>query len=526
MGSRSGRRGTSAAAICCLLLAGLLVTAACGAPGSAPNDVRTAPASAASTQPWTVAENAKPGTGDWRIPDSAVASDAELCGYADHTSVLSGDTFGLYVTSTLGDVTVAAYRIGSYGGAGARLVWQSPQPIAGVRQPDPVIEADHMVVAKWARTADIATAGWPEGSYLLKLTAGGRSRYVPITVRSRSTAGRLVIVNAVITDQAYNDWGGYSLYDGPGNGRGTRVSFDRPQKGNGAQQFFGDELAAIQLAEGLGVDLAYVTSVDLDREPDLLQGASGMVSMGHDEYWTVAERTAVEKARDTGTSLAFLGANAVYWRVRLEDSPTGDRRVVVGHKDAGADPKKNAVDTTVRWRSQPYPDPENSLTGMLYECFPAYGDLVIQQPDFPLFAGTGVKQGDRVPGVVGIEIDRAYPIPGSPDSLVVVAHSPVTCGTSKHTYSDMTYYSVGTATGGTAGVWATGSMMWVKVLNGPNAKYTITDASVAFVRRVMENAFRQMARGNGRGGVQTTPNLAGLNAPSSTSTGTGGPVDK
>ncbi|QGF24064.1 N,N-dimethylformamidase beta subunit family domain-containing protein [Raineyella fluvialis] len=519
MGSRSRRRRPLAAAAA--LIACLLVASACAGPARGPKESpSTASRTATPTQPWTVTENAKPGTGDWEIDSSAVAGDAQLAGYADHTSVLPGESFGLFVTSTLGDVAVAAYRVGAYGGAGARLVWQAPQPIKAVKQPDPVIEADHMVVAKWAKTTDVATTDWPEGSYLLKLTAGGKSRYVPVTVRSRSTAGRLVIVNAVITDQAYNDWGGYSLYDGPGDSRSTRVSFDRPQKGNGAQQFFGDELAPIQLAEGLGVDLAYVTSVDLDREPDLLNGASGMVSMGHDEYWTVPERTAVEKARDSGTSLAFLGANAVYWRVRLEDGQTGDRRVVVGYKNT-SDPKKNAVNTTVMWRSQPYPHPENSLTGMLYECFPAYGDMVIQDPTFPLFDGTGVKKGDKIPGVVGIEIDRAYPIPGTPDALTVAAHSPVTCGSNKHTYSDMTYYSTGKA-----GVWATGSMMWVKVLNGPNGKYNITDASVTFVRRVMENAFRQMAKGNGKGALQTTPNLSGLNASASTSTGTGGPVDK
>ena len=469
--------------------------------------------------PWTIAENAKQGTQDWRIPTSQVATDDELAGYADHTSVLPGETFGLRVSSTLGDVTVDAYRVGSYGGAGARLVWHAPQPLPGIRQPDPVIEADNMVVAAWAKTADVTTTDWPEGSYLLKLTASGKSRYVPITVRSRSTADRLVLVNAVITHQAYNTWGGYSLYGGPDGTRAGRVSFDRPQKGNGAQQFFGDEIAVIQLAEGLGLDLAYVTSVDLDREPDLLRGASGMVSMGHDEYWTVPERRAVESARDSGTSLAFLGANAVYWRVRLEDGASGERHVVAAYKDAGIDPKKNAADTTAMWRSAPQPDPEHSLVGMLYECFPAYGDLVVEQPDFPLFAGTGVVQGDRIPGVIGIEIDRAYPIEGTPDSLSVVAHSPVACGESKQTFADMTYYDAGSA-----GVWATGSMMWVKVLNGPNAKYGITEDSVAFVKQVTSNALVEMAKGNGHGALPTVPNLAGLGASASTATGTGGPV--
>jgi hypothetical protein len=517
MGTRSAVRRLTVT----LLAVTLLTLVACAPNNSRPPDPgRSTTPSTSPDQPWTVTENARPGTADWRIPDASVASDTELAGYADRTSVLPGEAFGLYVTSTLGDVTVSAYRVGAYGGTGGRLVWQSP-PLTGVRQPDPVIEADHMVVAKWARTTDVTTTDWPEGSYLLKLTASGKARYVPITVRSRSTAGRLVLVNAVITYQAYNTWGGYSLYTGPDNTRAGRVSFDRPQKGNGAQQFFGDELATVQLAEGLGLDLAYVTSVDLDREPDLLKGASGMVSMGHDEYWTVPMRTGVEQARDSGTSLAFLGANAVYWRVRLEGGLTGDRRVVAGYKDAGADPKKNVADTTALWRSQPLPKPENSLVGMLYECFPAYGDMVVQDPDFAFFEGTGVKKGDRIPGVVGIEIDRAYPIDGTPNSLAVVAHSPVACGTDKKTFSDMTYYTTGTS-----GVWATGSMMWVKVLNGPNARYGITDASVAFVKRVTENALREMAKGNAHPVPTPKPNLTELDASTSTSTGTGGAVGR
>ena len=79
----------------------------------------------------------------------------------------------------------------------------------------------------------------------------------------------------------------------------------------------------IALAESLGLDLAYTTSVDVHEDPASILGASGVVSLGHDEYWTVPTRRAVEGARDSGSNLAFLGANACYWRVRLEDSDLG-----------------------------------------------------------------------------------------------------------------------------------------------------------------------------------------------------------
>ena len=45
--------------------------------------------------------------------------------------------------------------------------------------------------------------------------------------------------------------------------------------------------------------------------------------VGHDEYGSVAERDAVETARNDGVSLGFLSANAGYWRVRLEPSSDG-----------------------------------------------------------------------------------------------------------------------------------------------------------------------------------------------------------
>ena len=115
------------------------------------------------------------------------------------------------------------------------------------------------------------TADWPAGTYLLRLDASsGAQRYVPMTVRSFSTAGKLVIKNAVATWQAYNTWGGYDLYTGPGgyNDRSLAVSLDRPYDGKGADEFLVFERKLINLAERLGLPLACRTSMDLDRDPN------------------------------------------------------------------------------------------------------------------------------------------------------------------------------------------------------------------------------------------------------------------
>jgi hypothetical protein len=471
------------------------------------------------------AENAKPGTTAWQLPNSRLAGQTDLAGYADRVSARSGESFRLFVSSSDGDFTVRAFRIGWYGGKGGRLLWSSPT-IPGRPQAAPTLAAGRMVTTHWRPSLTVPTTGWPAGTYLLLLTAAnGKQKYVPITIRSETTKDAVVIVNAVATYQAYNEWGGYSLYNGPGNSfatRSSRVSFDRPYDGDGAHLVFKSEHALITLAERTGVPLAYLTSRDLDSDPGALAGARGIISPGHDEYWSTGMRAAVTKARDAGTNLAFAGANAVYWRVRFEPGLLGPGRVLAGYKEAATDPVKNRPDTTVKWRSLPFANPENSLTGVLYECFPAAGSFVVRRPDFFLFAGTGAKQGSSYPGLVGTEIDRAYPIAGTPPNLEVVAHSPATCGPGRRTFSDATYYT--TRSG--AGVFATGSMDWLRALRGLDAKHGINATTVAFAKKVTTNLVTAMAAGPLGSRHPATPNLASVGDSSSTSTGTGGRVGR
>jgi len=113
----------------------------------------------------------------------------------------------------------------------------------------------------------------------------GPQRFVPVTVRSASTVGKIVIKNAVETWQAYNTWGGYDLYNGPGgvadyNNRSLAVSLDRPYDRQGAYMFLYHERKLIELAERLGLPLAYVTSMDIDADRHLLHGASALFAPG------------------------------------------------------------------------------------------------------------------------------------------------------------------------------------------------------------------------------------------------------
>jgi hypothetical protein len=267
----------------------------------------------------------------------------------------------------------------------------------------------------------------------------------------------------VTTWQAFNDWGGYNLYNGPDGTFASRsriVSFDRPYTGDGSADFLADEFPLVYFAEGYGLDVTYWTDLELHRSGEqLLPGHRALVTLGHDEYWTLQMRAAATLGRDRGVNLAFLGANAAFRQIRLQPSPLGADREIVDYKTAAEDPlngKDNRL-VTVNWRDPPVNMPESSLIGQLFECNPAKANTVVVDASSWLFDNAGIHDGDTFANLIGPWYDRVNPAYPTPGNLEVLAHSPVTCPALGSSYSDMTYY---TAPSGAA-VFATGTTAWV-----------------------------------------------------------------
>ncbi|MFL6238644.1 MAG: N,N-dimethylformamidase beta subunit family domain-containing protein [Actinomycetes bacterium] len=429
----------------------------------------------------------------WRI-SSHQPSDG-ITGYADHADVSPGGSVHFFVSTSAATYAVTAYRMGWYGGKGAGLVWRS-RTHKGVLQQKPQASADtHTVLASWTKSFTVGTSGWPEGDYLFVLAASdGSAHYIPLVLRSHDVTGKVVLMNATATWQAYNAWGGYSLYHGPfGNARqrATVVGFDRPYDGNGATLFLSFERPVVSFAEEIGLPVAYVTSQDVATDPGLLAGAKAVVSMGHDEYWTSSMRDALMTARDAGTNVAFLGANAVFRHIRFEDGPGGPNRLEVNYRTE-ADPfmSTDRSEVTTDWREPPQPRPESVLTGALYECNPVDAPYVVpDDPRWPLSEGH-VTGGASFTGLVGPEYDRVDPAYETPHPLAVLSHSPVRCR--RHpSYADTSYY---TATSG-AGVFDAGTMRWVCALGGGCRNHGVTAAATTFVRRVTAALLRAFVSG-------------------------------
>jgi hypothetical protein len=368
------------------------------------------------------AENAQPGTAAWRFrpaPQHAIE------GYTSQVSAAPGQPLELHVsTSPAASYRVEIYRLGWYGGTGGRLMACLPTScLDEPGRPRPLAKpaGDGYLAAGWPVTDRLVVPPtWVSGYYLtvLRLTTGpsaGGGGSIPFIVRAPESQRSAILVQAPVnTWQAYNDWGGTSLYHdasgGPCKGVCVRVSFDRPLANGGAHGLWPYEMPLVRFLEKGGYDVSYTTDVDTDRDPGQLLRHRLVIVDGHGEYWSKTIRDALDTARGLGTNLAFLGANTGYWQMRYAD----DRRTVVEYRLRTLDPEPNPALKTARFRDVGRPECE--LEGIEYvrsgsESIGGPFDYGIS-PDAlsdPWFAGSGFTATSVLHGLVGYEWDAVSP---------------------------------------------------------------------------------------------------------------------
>ncbi len=388
------------------------------------SDVLAAPRAANPIQ----AENALTGTTAWNGPPAPLdAIDA----YASEVSVGPGGTIHLHVaTDPPATYRVEVYRLGWYGGTGGRLIACAPsctgseqgatQPIPG---PD---DATGLLQLDWPATDTIPVGrDWVSGYYYVNvvLTSGaaqGTSQHVPVIVLApRNRPSEILAQASVNTWQAYNAWGGLSLYTRFGLPGGSHVSFDRPYDlvHQGPASW---ELASVHFLERHGYDVSYTTDVDTDRDPGSLLRHALVMTLGHDEYWTKVMRDAFEAARDAGINLAFVGANISYWQIRYEDG----HRNLVEYRHPELDPEPDTALKTTTFRGLQPPRPECTLLGVAYGQLGDSNDFTVDAGALadPWFTGTGFVAGSTLHGLVGYEWNGVQPGCNVPP-LTVFFHS-------------------------------------------------------------------------------------------------------
>ena len=340
-----------------------------------------------------VVENCLTGDNDW---DLTGGTDSTIQGFASGFSVNVGQTVNFKINTDAINYRIDIYRLGYYGNAGARKITTTTMLLEQPQvQPPCATDSTTGLVdcGTWGVSATWDTTGQTSGVFLAKLTRidGGipatAASHIVFVVRDDSRHAKLLFQTADTTWQAYNSYGGASLYSGGpvsnppvygGGGRATKVSYNRPFNTRiGAPQswLFNAEYPMLRWLEMNGYDVSYFSGVDADRSGAEITNHKVFMSVGHDEYWSGAQRANVEAARDAGVHLAFFSGNEALWKTRWESSIDGQGtpyRTLVSYKEtlAGAKIDPNPAWTGL-WRDNSTPPadggrPENGLTGTLW----------------------------------------------------------------------------------------------------------------------------------------------------------------
>ncbi len=483
-----------------------------------------APNRGVATNP-TAAENARPGTRNWGL--SKPATHREIEGYASNSSVAPGERLAFHVSTRSHLFDIEVYRLGWYGGIGARRVALARDLPGAPRQAPRPRPSDGLIACDWPVSYTLAVGpDWVSGVYLARLTAkgDGRQAFVPFVVREGPTQdhAKLLFQSSVTTWQAYNNWGGKSLYDfnSVGEKRARRVSFNRPYgsgpgcwAGLGAGELLtvahaprpaGWEYPMLRWLERSGYHLAYATNLDIHRDPESLSGRRALLIIGHDEYWSRIMRDRIEAARDRGTHLGIFAANVGYWQIRMESPGAGgESRIMFCSKDAALDSLYDTeadADLTVRFRDLHPRRPESALVGMMISGENVEADFVPlpERRGHWVYEGTGIARGttSRLPSLEGYEVDRSFADDSlygrwSPPGMTVLARTPITPANGHPSVTETTIY---TARSG-AIVFATGTMQWAWGLDDWGSPRLHPKAGNPDVARITRNVLKAFSRG-------------------------------
>ena len=303
--------------------------------------------------------------------------------------------------------------MGYYGGDGARKIAANIKPTARLPQTQPACQTfsdtglidcgNWSVSASWTVPANAVS-----GMYIAHLVRddsqdpGGDSQ-IPFVVRNDSSHSDVVVATSDATWEAYNDYGGNSLYSctvacPPGNPLAYKaayaVSYNRPWNGalntdNGASYLWYAEYQMVRFLEENGYDVSYVADADLDRTASVLTNHKLFISSGHDEYWSGNERANVQAALNAGVNLAFFSGNEMFWKTRWANSSDGSNtpyRTLITYKEThfngAVDPQDPPI-WTGTWgdsRFSPPGDggvPTNALTGQQFVVNSGTADITV-----------------------------------------------------------------------------------------------------------------------------------------------------
>ena len=398
-----------------------------------------------------------------------------LDAYCLPLSAAPGEPVSLHVSGDVGSCSIEVAR----DGADRHVVWRADAVEIGLH---PTPEDAAATGCGWPAAIEIPLApAWRSGYYAVTLAAGDERTEACFVIRSRlEDPAPILLVLATTTWNAYNDWGGPSLYTG-----GTRVSFERPfaegflvkpepigrmmqttpdreamgyrswarplglSDWSGGAGWWNWERPFLRWAESNGYRIDVATSHDLDMHPEILDGRRLTLHVGHDEYWSWGMRDALDAHVAAGGNVAIFSGNTCFWQIRYEDD--GRAMTCFKYRAGVDDPVLGTPDERFLsgiWSDRRVARPETSTIGLTFTrggysryglgVPRASGGYTVARADHWAFEGTGLRDGDMFgeqDTIVAYEVDGCaftlrdgLPVPthedGAPDELEILATAP------------------------------------------------------------------------------------------------------
>ncbi len=464
-------------------------------------------------------ENSREGTTDWMLRKTHIAPETRyrsprVEGYCNATSLRAGDQLDVMVSANPpASVSIEFYRMGYYGGKGGRLV-RPPERIEAQTQPDPDVGAMRVRDCQWEPSLSFEIPeDWVSGVYLGKLTEqkDGIQSYVIFIVRDDRRADFMFQCSDT-TWNAYNRWPDqFALYDDGESewylGAGTATSFNRPYGkycqvvdtplSIGSGEFLLWEFPMAYWLEQQGYDVTYTSNLDTHSDGPGLHRVKGFLSVGHDEYWTRPMYDHVMAAIKGGMSAGFFSGDTCWGMVDLLPDAAKHPHRSITRIDHFGPVDEELVKRYPAVGAYPHQGPDQALMMGGRDVYPVSGgaDWICSAEEHWIFDGTGMKNGEGIPGLVGFEWHGA---PADIPGLAVVATGTASTGSAEGTYAATVYPGPRDNV-----VFNAATIWWADGLAEPPgyvrpSTYTEPQGPDARVQRITRNLLERM-RGGGTG---------------------------
>lgn len=376
-------------------------------------------------------ENQKPGTRDWQLTRARINKPkyrtSLIEGYCSRQSLAVNETLQIFVsTEPARQFSIDIYRMGYYGGAGARHM-TTLGPLKGKTQAVPEMGPlpGRLRECKWEASTEFKIpSDWPSGVYLGKLTTIPESSSEPywqsyvIFIVTDNRPADVLFQCSDNTWQAYNQWPvAESLYTHPDGAHApdVAVSFDRPYGkyvqifdsalSIGSGEFLLWEYPLCYWLEQHGYDVTYGSNCDTIDEAFITR-CKTFISVGHDEYWDLRQYQATKKAIATGVNVLWLCGNSVFIVSPFSKSSSGQANRIISRGGCFGPLREDEIESYAdlfAGLKDKGPDERLIIGARSVVPFNGGGDWTCTKPGHWIFQGTGMKQGESIPGLVGWE---------------------------------------------------------------------------------------------------------------------------